>query len=219
MKTNQHLKSAKIICPSSPFHGQVKDILITDGRIEKLADSIESTQNHETISFPNLHVSLGWIDCKANLREPGEEWKETLESGAKAGAAGGFTQLIISASTKQPLDSKNRIEFVKNVAKKLPISISSMGTLSHELKGEELSEMYEMSKAGAVAFSDDKQEVSTGLMSKALLYSKNINKLIVSFANDNSLSKRGQIHEGKNSTRMGVKEFLLCRKLSGLKEI
>lgn len=205
MKTNQHLKSAKIICPSSPFHGQVKDILITDGRIEKLADSIESTQNHETISFPNLHVSLGWIDCKSNLREPGEEWKETLESGAKAGAAGGFTQLIISASTKQPLDSKNRIEFVKNVAKKLPISISSMGTLSHELKGEELSEMYEMSKAGAVAFSDDKQEVSTGLMSKALLYSKNINKLIVSFANDNSLSKRGQIHEGKNSTRMGVK--------------
>lgn len=206
MKTNQLLKSAKIICTSSPFHGQIKDLLITDGIIKEISDSIDhADSSHSIISLPNLHVSLGWIDSKSNLREPGEEWKETIETGAKAGIAGGFSQLIISASTKQPLDSKNRIDFIHNVSNQLPISITPMGTLSHERKGEELSEMFEMSVAGAVAFSDDKQDVSTGLMSKALLYSKNINKLIVSFPNDNSLSSSGQIHEGKTSTRMGLK--------------
>jgi len=205
MKKNQLLKSAHIVNPSSPFHSQIKDILVVDGIITKIEDSIQSEHDFEVIEHKNLHVSTGWIDVKSNLREPGEEWKETLKSGSEAGISGGFTHLIISPNTKQPLDSKNRIEYIKAASAKLPISISALGTLSHELEGEELSEMYEMSMAGALAFTDDKHDVSTGLMSKALLYAKNIDKLIISFPNDNSLSKSGQIHEGETSTRMGLK--------------
>ena len=205
MRNAKLLKSATIIQPSSPFHLQSKDILIIDGIIEKIEDNIAVEKDMEVIEHDNLHVSAGWIDCKANLREPGEEWKETLESGAKAAQFGGFTQVLVSPGTKQPIDSSNRVDYILNKSKGLPVEILPMGTLSHEHKGEELSEMYEMSQAGAVAFTDDKKEVSTGLMSKSLLYAKNIDKLIVSFPNDTSLSKSGQMHEGETSTKMGLK--------------
>ncbi|MGB1040000.1 MAG: dihydroorotase [Flavobacteriales bacterium] len=205
MRNAKLLKSATIIQPSSPFHLQSKDILIIDGIIEKIEDNIAVEKDMEVIEHDNLHVSAGWIDCKANLREPGEEWKETLESGAKAAQFGGFTQVLVSPGTKQPIDSSNRVDYILNKSKGLPVEILPMGTLSHEHKSQELSEMYEMSQAGAVAFTDDKKEVSTGLISKSLLYAKNINKLIVSFPNDTSLSKSGQMHEGETSTKMGLK--------------
>jgi len=205
MKNAKLLKSATIIEPSSSFHLQSKDILIIDGIIDKIEDSITVESNFEVIEHENLHVSTGWIDCKANLREPGEEWKETLESGAKAAEFGGFTKVLVSPGTKQPIDSTNRVDYILNKSKDLAVEILPMGTLSHEHKGAELSEMYEMSQAGAVAFSDDKNEVPTGLMSKSLLYAKNINKLIVSFPNDTSLSASGQMHEGETSTKMGLK--------------
>jgi dihydroorotase len=204
MKNAKLLKSAIIIQPSSSFHLQSKDILIIDGIIEKIEDNIAVESDFEVIEYENLHVSAGWMDCKANLREPGEEWKETLASGAKAAEFGGFTKVLVSPSTAQPLDSSNRIDYILNKSKDLRIEILPMGTLSHEHKGEELSEMYEMSLAGAIAFTDDKGEVSTGLMGKSLLYAKNINKLIVSFPNDVTLSKSGQIHEGEVSTKMGL---------------
>ena len=205
MRNAKLLKSATIIQSSSSFHLQSKDILIIDEIIEKIEDKIAVSDDVEVIENENLHVSAGWIDCKANLREPGEEWKETLASGAKAAEFGGFTKVIVSPSTKQPLDSANRINFIFNKSKGLPVAIFPMGTLSHEHKGEELSEMYEMSQAGAVAFTDDKRDVSTGLLAKSLLYAKNIQKLIVSFPNDSSLSKTGQIHEGTTSTKMGLR--------------
>ncbi|MDB4088184.1 dihydroorotase [Flavobacteriales bacterium] len=205
MKNTKLLKSAKIIQPSSSFHLQSKDILITDGIITQIEDNIPAKPEYETIEHDNLHVSAGWIDIKANLREPGEEWKETLESGSKAAKFGGFTQVIVSPATQQPIDSSNRVEFIVNKSSKLPITISPLGTLSDKHEGNELSEMYEMSQAGALAFTDDKSDVNTGLMSKALLYSKNINKLIISFPNDKYLSNKGQMHEGEISTKMGLK--------------
>ena len=205
MKNAKLLKSATIIEPSSSFHLQSKDILIIDGIIEKIEDSIAVESSFEVIEHENLHVSTGWMDMKANLREPGEEWKETLASGAKAAEFGGFTKVVVSPGTKQPIDSTNRVDYIINKSKDLAVEILPMGTLSHEHKGEELSEMYEMSEAGAIAFTDDKKEVNTGLMAKSLLYAKNINKLIISFPNDTSLSKNGQMHEGETSTKMGLK--------------
>lgn len=205
MRNAKLLKSATIIQPSSSFHLQSKDILIIDGIIEKIEDNISAESDFEVIEHDNLHISTGWVDCKANLREPGEEWKETLASGAKAAEFGGFTKVIVSPGTKQPIDSSNRVDYILNKSKGFAVEILPMGTLSHEYKGEELSEMYEMSQAGAIAFTDDKHEVNTGLMAKSLLYAKNINKLIVSFPNDTSLSKSGQMHEGETSTKMGLK--------------
>lgn len=205
MKNAKLLKSATIIEPSCSFHLQSKDILIIDGIIEKIEDSIAVESSFEVIEHENLHVSTGWMDMKANLREPGEEWKETLASGAKAAEFGGFTKVVVSPGTKQPIDSTNRVDYILNKSKDLAVEILPMGTLSHEHKGEELSEMYEMSEAGAIAFTDDKKEVNTGLMAKSLLYAKNINKLIISFPNDTSLSKNGQMHEGETSTKMGLK--------------
>jgi len=203
MATNKLLKSAKIICPSSSFHNKTKDILIENGVITKIEDSISVT-NAEEFKFENLHVSIGWMDLKANFREPGEEWKETLKSGAKAATKSGFTNIALSPATKQPIDSKNRVDYLTNIAKDLTIKITPVGTLSDQHLGKELSEMYEMSQAGAVAFTDDKQNVNVGLLSKALLYTKPLNKKIISFANEIELSKKGQIHEGEISTKMGL---------------
>ena len=205
MANKKLLKSAKIICPSSSFHNKTQDILIENGKITKIEDEISNFSDFEIVEYTDLHVSLGWMDMKANFREPGEEWKENLESGAKAAKFGGFTNVALSPATTQPIDSKNRVNYLVNNTKDLPVNITVLGTLSDQHQGKELSEMYEMSQAGAVAFTDDKNKINISLLSKGLLYTKTINKLIISFANENSIANNGQINEGETSTKMGLK--------------
>jgi len=198
------IKNATIVDPNSEWNGKQADLLIENGIITKIADSIKS-ESAKTVAIDNLHVSPGWFDLHANFRDPGEEFKEDLASGIQSAIAGGFTGVALMPTTKPAISSKANVEYVLNHSATSAVDVLPCGTLSENLKGEQLSEMYDMKKAGAVAFTDDKKSVSnSGLMSRALLYSKNFDGLVMSFAFDKSAQLHGQMNEGVTSTLLGL---------------
>lgn len=201
------IKAAKVIDPNSSFNGKTVDVYIEEGIIKNIGKNLTDIAD-EVIQEKNLHISPGLMDMHAEFCEPGMEYKEDLISGANAAAKGGFTSVAIMPNTNPTRSSKTDIEFVKSRTQSHIVDVFSIGALSHNLEGKELSEMYDMKQAGAVAFSDNKKAIeSSGLMSRALLYSKNFDGLVISFANDESLSNEGQMHEGEVSTSLGLESI------------
>src|SRR5699024_4958552 len=124
---------------------------------------------------------------------------------AAAAAAGGYTTVMLLPNTLPSLDSRTQIEYIKRRSDHLPVSVLPIGGISKDLEGSELAEMYDMSAAGAVAFSDGLRPVqSPGLLLKALQYVKAFNGIIVQLPDDRSISQYGLVHEGIWSTRLGM---------------
>ncbi len=200
------LKSCKLISLGSDHNGKVVDILISDGQISKISKSIK-VQADETVDLPNLHVSKGWFDAKVDFCDPGNEIMEDLASGKAAAQAGGMTAVGLNSSTNPPISNKSQVEYVKGHSAGENLTIHPYGTISHELKGENLAEMYEMSIAGAIGFTDDHRSVSAGIMYRALLYVKNFGGKIISFPWDKGIFGKGYVHEGKVSVLTGLKSI------------
>lgn len=199
------IKAARIIDPNSPYNNSVKDILIQNGIVSKIADSIPNGDN-QVIIYNNLHISPGFFDMRCNLRNPGHEQHETIESGLRAAEKGGFTGLATTPNTAPVADNRDIIENLIQKSSKSKVSIHPIGAVSQKIEGKELAEMYDMKSGGAIAFSDDKKAIrSANLMSRALLYSKNFDGLVMSSPNDKTISEGGQMHEGKESTQLGLK--------------
>lgn len=199
------IKKAQIVDPSSPYHGQRMDILIEQDVVQNIADNIED-QEARVIEHPNLHISPGWFDLRANFSDPGLEEREDIESGIRAAIFGGFTGVAVSPQTSPAIDSKADIEYVYQKADGYPVSLLPYGSISKGLEGEELSEMYDMFQAGAVTFSHGKKPINNAaLMKLALLYSREFAPPIHVYANDDSLAYKGQMHEGETSTYLGLK--------------
>src|SRR5271163_3016564 len=106
------IRSAKIINTGSPFHNQVKDILIADGKIKKIGAKLAGGSKVKEIKGTNLHVSIGWCDLNTFLADPGYEQKETIESGCRAAASGGFTHICCMPNTNPVIQSKAQIEYI-----------------------------------------------------------------------------------------------------------
>jgi dihydroorotase len=137
---------------------------------------------------------------------PGYEHKEDLQSGIRAAAAGGFTGVAVTSATNPPIHSKAQVQYIKTNTENSIVEVHPIGTITHNREGKELSEMYDMQLAGAIAFSDDKNPVSnSGILLRALLYSKNFNGLVMAHCDDKSISQDGQMNEGINSTKLGLK--------------
>ena len=167
---NALIKKATIICPSSPFHLQVKDVLIVDGIIKAIENEI-SSDNYQTITGNNLHLSIGWMDIFADFAEPGNEHRETLETGANAAAAGGFTDVMLVPDTIPTVSSKSQIEFLIERSKSLPVTIHPIGSITKNAEGTALTEIYDMYNSGAIAFSDGRKSIQqAGVLLKALQY-------------------------------------------------
>ena len=203
---NALIKSAKVIDSNSKFNGKVVDILIEKGIISKIGKSIPNPKKIEEVNYKDLHVSAGWFDMRVNFCDPGLEYKEDLNSGLKAAAKGGFTGVMIMPDTNPTTDSKSGIEYIINKTKGNIVDALPAGCLSHNCEGKEMAEMYDMSSAGAVAFTDNKKSISkASLLNRALLYSQSFNGLIMNFPNDKEISNGGQINEGVVSTELGLK--------------
>ena len=209
---NLLIKSAKIIDTNSKFHNKIMDVFIKDGKIDKIAKSIksckESLANGSEIEFSanNLHLSPGWFDLHANFSEPGNEQKETLESGSRAAAKGGFTGVMIMPNTTPSLDNKGMIKYIPNATKGNIVDIFPAGNLTMNQEGNELVEMHDMSNAGCLAFTDDKESIKRNEVLKiALLYAKDCNALIMNYPNENSIANNGYMHEGAISTKLGLR--------------
>ena len=200
------IKQATIVDSTSPFNGKIMDILIEKGIITQLKKTIANEKNYKTIEADGLCVSVGWLDMQVNFCDPGNEHKETLENGLRAAAKGGFTAVCVMSGTNPPLHNKAQIEYVKNRAKDSLVDVFPIGTISHNQEGKDLSEMYDMQLAGAVAFSDYKKPIKdAGLILRALQYSANINSFIITHCDDKTISHDGQMNEGVTSTKLGLK--------------
>lgn len=198
------LKSARIVAPLSPLHGQIQDILITDGVIADIAGNIDAG-NAQVIQGDNLHVSAGWMDVFAHFCDPGQEYKEDLHSGAEAAAKGGFTTVMIVPNTQPALHTKTQIEYVLSKTRYGVVNVLPIGAISKNLEGTSLAEMYEMRQTGAIAFSDGLKPVqSSGILLKALQYVKAFNGTIIQIPDDTSISGHGLMHEGIFSTQLGM---------------
>ncbi|MFB6457275.1 dihydroorotase family protein [Chitinophaga sp. Hz27] len=198
------LKNVKILAPSSPFHGQQKDISIQNGVIHQIADHLEDS--HATvISGDNLHVSAGWMDIFSHFCDPGQEHKEDLLSGIQAAAKGGYTTVMVVPNTQPALHTKPQIEYVISKSRHSLVNVLPIGAATKNLEGAGIAEMYEMHEAGAVAFSDGWKPIqSPGLLLKALQYIKAFNGTLIQLPDDTSISAHGLMNEGIYSTRLGM---------------
>lgn len=175
-----------------------------NGIIEKIEDTI-SDATDEIIQGENLHVSTGWFDMTASFCDPGYEHKETIESGINAAMAGGFTGVGLLPETSPVVSGKSQVEYIRRKSENKSVEIVPYGSLSVNFDGQNMSEYHDMYLAGARAFTDGFRPVNSELLSRALMYSKNSGGLIMVFPNDKALSKGGQMHEGIESTKLGMK--------------
>jgi|688.fasta_scaffold20593_11 dihydroorotase len=198
------IQSARIIDPGSPHHGKKRDLLISSGRIQKIGASIAESAG-KVIKAKDLCVSKGWIDLSARFCDPGFEYKENLKSGASAASKGGFRYVTLMPGTHPVADHRGAIENTLRNSGMHGIHFLPVGTLSAKMEGKQLSEMFDMFSAGAVAFSDDKNNVSTEMLSRALEYSSNFGGLVMTFPYDRGINAHGQMHEGALSVSLGMK--------------
>ncbi|MBK6938220.1 MAG: dihydroorotase [Chitinophagaceae bacterium] len=198
------IKNARVTDPASPHNGQTADIFIENGTISRIGNNL-SVAADKTIDIPGLYVSPGWVDVFANFADPGYEYKETLETGAAAAVAGGFTDVMVIPNTKPVLQNKAAVEYVTHKSQQLPVSIHPIGAITRNTEGKELAEMYDMKTSGAVAFSDGLDCVqSAGLLVKALQYVKAFDGIIIQLPDDKSINPHGLINEGIVSTQLGL---------------
>lgn len=198
------IQQACIIDRSSPHNGTIRDIVVENGRITAIGAELSATAD-KVVRHPGLHVSPGWVDIFSHFCDPGYEHKETLETGAAAAAAGGFTDVFVIPNTRPVVDSKSQVEYIRGVAASLPVNIHPIGAITRGLEGKDLAEMYDMRHSGAVAFSDGTQPVqSAGLLLKGLQYVKAFNGMIIQVPDDKTVGSGGLMNEGIVSTRLGL---------------
>jgi dihydroorotase len=198
------IKQTRIISPSSPFNGQIKDILITDGIIAKIADTI-SNNIAQVVEQPGLCISAGWMDIFSSFGDPGFEYKETIETGAAAAAAGGFTEIMVLPNTNPVVHNKPQVEYIVQKSKLLPVNIHPIGAVTKNAEGKDLAEMYDMHQSGAAAFGDGTHTIqSSGLLLKALQYVKSFDGVIIQVPDDKSIGANGLMNEGIISTQLGL---------------
>ena len=201
---NLLLRQAKIIDPTSPFHQQQADIFIQDGIFKTISPKLDITAE-KIIEAEGLFVSPGWLDVFAHFPDPGFEYKESLQTGANAAAAGGYTDVMVLPNTTPVVHNKATVEYIVQKSRTLPVRVHPIGSITRNNEGKELAEMYDMEQSGAVAFSDGTCSVqSSGLLLKALQYVKAVDKTIIQLPDDRAINPGGLMNEGVVSTRLGL---------------
>ena len=201
----QLLPNVTVFDPHSPHHGQTVDLLLKDGAIVAIGESIDTAGAQVLEAARGRMVSPGWVDARARCGEPGYEERETYASLAGAASHGGFTHVAVMPSTLPPRDSRPHIEGLERATASLPIEFLPIGAVSKGLQGAQLAEMLDMQDAGAVSFSDDQHALDNPhLLQLALQYTADLGTTIQSFAYERSLCPSGQAHEGKQALRQGM---------------
>jgi len=197
------IRQAHIISPDSPYNGKVKDILITNGKITKIASRIKDDKA-TILKADNAHASPGFMDVGTQVGDPGFEHKEDLQSAARAAAAGGYTVVACTPNTHPVIDKKSEVLYIRN--QQSLVDFHPIGAVSAACEGKEITEMYDMREAGAIAFSDGHKPLNdSGLMMRSLLYVKPFDGIIINQALDPHLAHSGHVHEGMVSTSLGMK--------------
>jgi dihydroorotase len=199
------VRGGRVVDPSQGLDA-VRDVLIEDGTVVRVDEGIRPGRYAELLDASGCWVVPGFVDLHAHLREPGQEYKETVESGTRAAAAGGFTAVAPMPNTHPPNDNRPVTEHMLGEAARHGYArVWPIGAVSVGQKGDQLAEIGDMVDAGAVAVTDDGLPVADAeLMRRALEYSRHYDIAVIQHAQDMSLSAGGVMHEGEWSTRLGL---------------
>jgi dihydroorotase len=199
------LRGGRVIDPASGVDG-VQDVLIANGKIERLGPSLAAPVGVEVVEAGGKVVCPGFIDMHVHLREPGYEYKETVATGTRAAAAGGFTAVCCMANTNPVNDNGAVTDYILAKAKvEGVVRVYPIGAVTKGLRGEELAELAELAESGCVAFSDDgKCVMNAGLYRRAMEYTLPFGAPLISHAEDATLSRGASMNEGVVSTETGL---------------
>ncbi len=198
------IKNGHLVDPKNKLD-ELMDILIEDGRVKKVAKKIADKANRD-IDAKGKVVCPGLIDIHVHLRQPGHEYKETIETGLRAALKGGITGVCPMANTNPVADSRSDMEFMTGEARRLGLAnLWPVGAVTMKQEGRELTEFGEMKKGGAVALSDDGRPITdSSILRRALSYAKKFDLPILIHAQDESLFCGGCMNEGFVSTKLGL---------------
>ncbi|MCH7504232.1 dihydroorotase [PVC group bacterium] len=196
------IKNVTVVDPKNKIHGTM-DVLVKDGKIADVKKGLQT--DGDVVEGKGRVLVPGLVDMHVHLREPGCEGAETIDSGCRAAAKGGFTGVACMPNTTPPIDSAGTVRYILEKAKSSACRVFPVGTISKERAGKELAPFGELIENGVYGFTDDGSGVmDSGLMRRALEYSKMFNKALMPHEEDELLSAHGAMHEGGVSTRLGI---------------
>ena len=199
------IKNGRLIDPAQQIDGNF-DVAIADGKVAWIGSGIPPKGDYEIIEAAGQIVAPGFIDLHTHLRQPGFEEKETIATGTRAAARGGFTTLCAMPNTNPAIDNRAIIDYVKFVASsEAVVRVLPIGCISKGRKGETLAELGEMAEAGVIGFSDDGSSVpNSRLLKQAMEYAAGLGLPVIEHCEDQSLADGGQVNEGIIATRLGL---------------
>jgi len=199
------VKNGRVIDPANGVDG-AQDVLIAGEKVERVGKNLQAPAGAEVLDARGKIVCPGFIDIHVHLREPGHEYKETVATGTRAAAAGGFTAVACMANTSPVNDNRSITDYIRAKAREDgAVRVYPIGAVTRGLRGEELAELAELAEAGCVAFSDDGQSVmNAGLYRRAMEYVLPFGVPVISHAEDTTLGHRWTMNEGVVSTELGL---------------
>lgn len=201
------ITGGRVIDPAQGID-RVADVLITNGMIEEVTEKPigRTPDGYQEIDASGLIVSPGFVDLHTHLREPGQEWKETIATGTQAAAQGGFTTICAMPNTDPVQDTASVVEdVIRRAAASGVVRVLPIGAISHGQKGKQLAPMGELADAGVIGFSDDGNPVTdANLMRQALAYSVDLGLPVINHAEDKKIGAGGVMNAGSVATRLGL---------------
>ncbi len=198
------IKNSKVVSPADGING-INDILISDGKIAQIGESI-SADGAQIIDAEGLCAIPGLVDMHVHLRDPGQTQKEDILSGCRAAAAGGVTGLLAMPNTTPATDSPETVKYILEKAKRADAKVYVAGSITKGLKSQEPTDIAELKRAGAIAFTDDGRPVeNTKYLSEAMKLAPQYGMRVVAHCEDLFLADKGIINEGEISEKLGVK--------------
>lgn len=199
------IKNAILIDPASKLNGEKVSISIKKGQIRKIGKRL-SADKAKIYDAKGAYLCLGFLDVGTLVGDPGFEHREDFKSIEKAALAGGYTSLACLPNTHPAIHSKSEVLYAKSRSGKSAVSFLPIGAVSENCEGKDITEMYDMRMAGAVAFSDGKNPVQdSGMMMRSLQYVQPFNGVIINQPLDLNVAQNGQLHEGVISTSLGLR--------------
>ncbi len=203
---NLLIKGITIIDLTSDFNGKTCDVRVENGKISAIAKQLDADKTETIFEGRGAFLSPGFFDLNCQIGDPGLETKEDIATGTAAAAAGGFTGIAVLPNTKPVVHSKGEVAYIINRAKGNLVDVHPIGAISQHLEGKELAEMYDMQKAGAVAFSEAGKAIADdGFMSRAIQYALGFNGLLITHPENKALAGKAQVNESKTTVLLGMK--------------
>lgn len=203
---NLIIREAKIVDKDSLFCNQIVDLEIENGVIINIGANLNNSNNFEELKRDQLHISQGWFDSSVSFGEPGFEDCETISNGLMVAAKSGFTAVALQPNSNPIIDNQAQINFVKSKASGFATQLYPIGALTKSSLGTDLSELFDMKKAGAIAFGDYNKNIENANLFKiALQYVQDFDGLLLAFCEDNNLKASGVANEGAVATQLGLK--------------